>query len=141
MAKGYIYEHVVTPRDVTTSGIAYDGSYVEWACTARERMFVDCLDMSEVTSPWFLVGETYVRYMSPIYLKDRIEIHVAVGDHHIEKGYAKLDFRFGKKTSGQLVAQGYQTLFFHDAKSGKRVSIPKEFMKLLETGEAPTVKI
>ncbi len=139
MSKGYVYEHVVTPRDVTTSGIAYDGSYVEWACTARERMFVDHLDMSEVTSPWFLVGETYVRYMSPIYLNDRIEIHVTVGDHHVEKGYAKLDFRFGNKASGQLVAQGYQTLFFHDAKTGKRVPIPKEFMKLLEIGEAQTV--
>ncbi|MEW6375519.1 MAG: thioesterase family protein, partial [Thermodesulfobacteriota bacterium] len=93
MAKGYIYEHVVTPRDVTTSGIAYDGSYVEWACTARERMFVNHLDMSGFTPPWFLVGETYIRYMSPAYLNDRIEIRVTVEDHHIERGYAKLDLR------------------------------------------------
>ena len=40
MPKEYVYEHEVTLRDATTSGIAYDGSYIEWACTARERMIV-----------------------------------------------------------------------------------------------------
>ncbi|MDI7261048.1 MAG: thioesterase family protein [Thermodesulfobacteriota bacterium] len=127
----YVYEHVVTPRDATTSGIAYDGSYIEWACTARERMMVDHLDMSEAPSPWFLVGETYVRYMTPAYLNDRIEIRVVVGDHHVEKGYAKLDLRFSNKATGQLVAQGYQIIFFYDSKTGKRAPISEEFRKLL----------
>ena len=127
----YVYEHVVTPRDATTSGIAYDGSYIEWACTARERMMVDHLDMSEAPSPWFLVGETYVRYMTPAYLNDRIEIRVVVGDHHVEKGYAKLDLRFSNKATGQLVAQGYQIIFFYDSKTGKRTPISEEFRKLL----------
>lgn len=135
MAKGYMYEHVITPRDVTTSGVAYDGSYIEWACTARERMFVDHLDMSEIPSPWFLVGEIYVRYMSPAYLNERIEIQVTMGDHHIEKGYAKLDFRFSKKATKQLIAQGYQVIFFYDSKTGKRVPIPKEFLRLMDIGE------
>jgi len=132
MAEEYIYEHVVIPRDATTSGIAYDGSYIEWACTARERMFADYMDMTGVTSPWFLVGEVYLRYMSPAYLNDRIEVRVTVGDHHVEKGYAKLDFRFINKARTQLVAQGYQVIFFHDSRTGKRIPIPKEFMRLLE---------
>lgn len=132
MTKEYSYEHVIIPRDVTTSGIAYDGSYIEWACTARERMFVHYLDVSEMPSPWFLVGETYVRYMTPSFLNDRIEVRVKVGDHNVEKGYAKLDLRFTNKASNQLVAQGYQVLFFHDSRTGKRMPITKEFMKLLE---------
>jgi acyl-CoA thioesterase FadM len=132
MAKGYIYEQVVTPRDATSSGIAYDGSYIEWACIARERMFVDHLDMSEIPSPWFLVGETYLKYMSPAYLNERIEIHVTVGDHHVQKGYAKLDFRFSKKVSGQLIAQGHQIIFFHDPETGKRIPIPNEFIELMK---------
>ena len=131
MTKDYAYEHVVIPRDVTTSGIAYDGSYIEWACTARERMFAQHLDVSEISSPWFLVGETYVRYMTPCFLNDRIEVRVTVGDHNVEKGYAKLDFRFTNKASNQLVAQGYQVVFFYDFKTGKRTPITKEFMKLL----------
>ncbi|MBM4351772.1 MAG: hypothetical protein FJ106_18005 [Deltaproteobacteria bacterium] len=131
MAVEYVYEHVVTPIDTTTSGIAYDGSYIYWACTARERMMVDHLDMSEAPSPWFLVGETNVRFMSPAYLNDRIEVRVTVGDHHLEKGYAKLDYRFINKTTGQLIAQGYQIIFFYDAKTGKRVPISGEFRKLL----------
>lgn len=44
----YIYEHVVTPRDATTSSIVYDGSYIEWACITRDRMFVDHMDVSEM---------------------------------------------------------------------------------------------
>jgi len=135
MTKGYVYEHVVTPRDATISGIAYDGSYIEWACTARERMMVEHLDMTQITSPWFLVGETYLRYMNPAYLNDRIEVRVTMGDHHVEKGYAKLDFRFMNKASGQLVAQGYQTIFFHDSKTGKHIPIPNEFMRLKTLGE------
>ncbi len=132
MAVAYVYEHVVTPIDTTTSGIAYDGSYIDWACTARERMMVDHLDMSETPSPWFLVGETNIRFMSPAYLNDRIEVHVTIGDHHLEKGYAKLDYRFiNKKTADQLIAQGYQIIFFYDAKTGKRVPISGEFRKLL----------
>ena len=135
MTKGYVYEHVVTPRDATTSGIVYDGSYIEWACTARERMMIDYLEMTQVWPPSCFVGETYLRYTKPAFLNDRIEVRVSMGDHHVEKGYAKLDLRFGNKASGQLVAQGYQTLFFLDAKTGKRVPIRKEFMKLLEIGQ------
>jgi acyl-CoA thioesterase FadM len=132
MPKEYLYEHVVTPRDATTSGIAYDGSYIEWACTARDRMIVDLLDVSGITFPWFLIGETYIRYMSPVFLNDRMEVRVTVGDHNVEKGYAKLDFRFNKKAGNQLVAQGYQVIFFYDFRTGKKVPIPKVFMKLLE---------
>ncbi len=132
MTKEYLYEHVVTPRDATTSGIAYDGSYIEWACTARERMIADRLDVSGIPTPWFLVGETYIRYMSPVFLNDRMEVRVAVGDHNVEKGYAKLDFRFSKKMGGQLVAEGYQVVFFYDFKTGKRIPVPEKFLRLVE---------
>ena len=130
MAKGYIYEHVVTPRDVTAQSLAYDESYIEWACTARERMIVEHLE----THPRFLVGETYVRYMTPAYLYDRVEIRVTVGDHHVEKGRVKLACRCSTEACGQMVAQGYQIIFFHDFDSGKRIPIPTEFLKLLDIG-------
>lgn len=130
MAKGYVYEHVVTPRDVTAQAIAYDESYLEWACTARERMIVEHLE----SRPRFLVGETYLRYLTPAYLYDRLEIRVSVGDYHVEKGRVKLDLRFSNKASGQMVAQGYQVIFFHDFKTGKRISIPEEFLKLADIG-------
>jgi len=87
--------------------------------------------MSEAPSPWFLVVETNLRFMNPAYLNDRIEIRVTVGDHHVEKGYAKLDYRFTNKTTDQLIAQGYQIIFLYDSKTGKRVSILGEFRKLL----------
>lgn len=54
-------------------------------------MFVDRMDMGDVASPWFLVGETNIRYMGPAYLNDRIEIRVIVGDHNNSKGYAKFN--------------------------------------------------
>jgi len=130
MAKGYIYEHVVTPRDVTAQAIVYDESYVEWACTARERMIVEHTE----SRPRFLVGETYFRYLNPSYLYDRVEIRVTVGDHHVEKGRLKLDFRFSNKASSQMLAEGYQILFFHDFESGKRIPIPEEFLKLVDIG-------
>lgn len=57
---------------------------------------------------------------------------MTVGDYHIEKGYAKLDYRFiNKKAAEQLIAQSYQIIFFYDAKTGKRVPISCEFRKLL----------
>lgn len=132
MAKGYVYEHVVTPRDVTVQAIAYDESYVEWACTARERMVVEHLK----ARPGFLVGETYLRYLTPAYLYDRVEIRVTVGDYHVDKGRVKLEFRFSNKASGQMVAEGYQVIFFHDFKTGKRTPIPDEFLKLADIGTA-----
>ena len=130
MTRGYIYEHVITSRDVTAQSLAYDESYVEWACTARERMIVEHLE----TRPRFLVGETYLRYMAPIYLYDRVEIRVTVGDYNIEKGRVKLDFHFSNKASGQMVAEGYQVIFFHDFETGKRIPIPDEFLKLADIG-------
>jgi len=130
MAKGYIYDHVVTPRDVTAQSIVYDESYLEWACTARERMIVERLE----TRPRFLVGETYLRYLTPAYLYDRVEIRVSVGDHSIEKGRVKLEFRFSNKASGQMVAEGYQVIFFHDFETGKRIAIPDEFLELADIG-------
>lgn len=131
MPMEYIYEHVVTPRDATTSGIAYDGSYIEWACNTRERMFVDHMDVSEMIPPWFLVGETNIRYMHPAYLNNRIEIRLRVADHNVDKGYARFDYRFINKASGQLLAHGHQVIFFYDGKTGKRAPIPEEFTKLL----------
>ena len=127
----YIYEHVVTPRDATTSSIAYDGSYIEWACTTRDRMFVDHLDVSEMTPPWFLVGETNIHYMHPAYLNNRIQIRLKVTDHNLDKGYARFDYRFINKESNQLLAQGHQVIFFYDGKTSKRTPIPAEFAKLL----------
>lgn len=132
MAKKYVYEHLVTERDATTSGITYDGSYIEWACTARERMIAEYLDARGITSPWYLIGETYIRYLSPVFIKDRMEICVTVDDHNVEKGYAKLGFRFNKKPNNQLVAQGYQVIFFYDTRTGKRVPVPKTFLTLAE---------
>ena len=131
MPMEYAYEHVVTPRDTVSSGFAYDASYLEWACTTRERMFIDHMDVSEMTPPWFLVGETNIRYNHPAYLKNRIEIRLKVADHNLGKGYARFDYRFVNKDSGQLLAYGHQVIFFYDGKSGKRVPIPEEFVKLL----------
>jgi len=130
MAKGYIYEHVVIPHDVTDQSVTYDESYIEWACTARERMIVEHLE----SRPRFLVGETYFRYMTPAYLYDRLEIRVTVGDYNIEKGRVKLDFHFSNKASGQMLVEGYQIIFFYDYKSGKRIPIPDEFLKLADIG-------
>ena len=131
MVKEYVYEHVVTSHDATTSGIAHDGSYVEWACIARERMIINYVDLAGVPSPRFLVGETYVHYLSPLFLNDLVEVKVSVVDHNVEKGYQKFDYRFIKKESNQLIAQGYQVMFFYDFDSGKRIPIPREFLKLV----------
>ena len=132
MAKGYIYEHVVIPHDVTDQSITYDLSYIEWACTARERMIVEHLE----SRLRMLVGETYFRYKTPAFLYDRLEIRVTVGDHNVEKGRVRLDYRFSKKSSGQMLAEGYQIIFFYDWESGKRVPIPEEFLKLADIGTA-----
>jgi len=79
----------------------------------------------------FRGGETNIRYMGPAYLNDWIEIRVTVGDHNNSKGYAKFNYRFINKATGQLLAQGHAIIFFCDAKRGKRTPIVKEFIKLL----------
>lgn len=86
--------------------------------------------------PRFLVGETYFRYLNPAYLYDRVEIRVTIGDHHVKKGRLKLDFRFSNQASSQMLAEGYQIIFFHDFESGKRIPIPEEFLKLADLGTA-----
>jgi len=69
--------------------------------------------------------------MHPAYLNNRIEIRLKVADHNLDKGSARFDYRFINKGSGQLLAQGFQVIFFYDGKTGKRTSIPEEFAKLL----------
>ena len=135
MAKGYIYEHVVIPHDVTDQSITYDLSYIEWACTARERMIVEHLE----SRPRMLVGETYFRYKTPAFLYDRLEIRVTVGDHNVEKGRVRLNYRFSNKASGQMLAEGYQIIFFYDWESGKRIPIPDDFLKLVDIGTVEKV--
>ena len=132
MAKGYVYEHVVTPADATFRGLAYDGSYHRWACAAREQMITEYIDSTDVIWPGFLVGESYLRYRSPAFMNDRLEVRVTVGDHVPEKGWARLEFRFVNQTSLNVLAEGYQTIFFTDPETGKRVPIPEEFLKLIE---------
>ncbi len=130
MAKGYIYEHVVIPHDVTDQSITYDVSYIEWASTARERMMAENLE----SRPRILVGETYFRYITPAFLYDRLETRVTVGDYNVEKGRVKLGFHFSKRASGQMLAEGYQIIFFYDWESGKRIPIPDDFLKLVDVG-------
>lgn len=130
MAKGYIYEHMVGPRDVTDQSIAYDESYIEWACTARERMLFEHME----TPLRILVGETYLRYRTPAFLYDKVEIRVTVNDYNIEKGRIRLNFRFSNKATGQMLAEGYQVIFCHDFESGKRIQIPDEFMQIADIG-------
>jgi acyl-CoA thioesterase FadM len=132
MAKSYVYEHVVTPQDATVQGMAYDGSYVEWACTARERMIIEHVDMTHFTWPGFLTGELYLRYISPAFLNDRVEVRVTIGEVTPEKGRARLTFRFVNEATQQLLAEGYQVIFFSDPATGKRIPIPNEFLKVLD---------
>lgn len=131
MAKGYVYEHVVTPQDATVQGMAYDGSYVEWACTARERMIIEHIDTTHFTWPGFLTGEMYLRYISPAFLNDRVEVRVTIDEISQEKGRARLKFHFINKASQQLLAEGHQVIFFADPQTGKRISIPNEFLTAL----------
>ncbi|MDY7042320.1 MAG: thioesterase family protein [Chloroflexota bacterium] len=132
MAESYVYEHVVTPQDSTVLGMAYDGSYVEWACTARERMIIDNVDTTHFTWPGFLTGEIHLRYISPAFLNDRVEVRVNIGDVSPDKGRARLIFRFVNKASQQLLAEGYQVIFFANPTDGKRIPIPDEFLKVLD---------
>ncbi len=138
MAKSYVYEHVVTPQDATVQGIAYDGSYVEWACTARERMIIEHTDMTHFTWPGFLTGELYLRYISPAFLNDRVEVRVTIGEVTPEKGRARLIFRFVNKATQQLLAEGHQVIFFADPATGKRIPIPGELLKVLDTFSTET---
>ncbi len=131
MAKEFVHDYVVTPRDATISGIAYDGSYADWACRARERMLSETVDLEKMTFPWFLVTESYLRFIRPTYLNDRMQARVSVTDYDIGKGYAKLSFQFTKKETNSLAAEGYQVVSFYDLDTGKKCSIPHEFMKLM----------
>ncbi len=132
MGKGYVYHHVVTPLDTTVWGFAYDMSYLEWASIARERMIVEYVDMERFSWPMFLTGEAYLHYQHPAYLNDRIEVWVTMEDLVVEKGRAKLSYRFINHKSQQVLAVGYHILFFADPDTGKRVPIPPEFMELAE---------
>jgi acyl-CoA thioesterase FadM len=128
----YVYEHIVTPRDATVQGIAYDISFLEWACTARERMIIEQLGPDQVQWPWFLTGEVYLRYIHPAILNDRVKVQVTVTDVEGEKGRMRLVFNFTNQDTGQLLATGYQIIFFSDPETGRRVEIPPEFLALAQ---------
>ncbi len=130
--KYYIYEHVVIPQDVTVQGIAYDARFLDWACTARERMLVDNLGEEETEPPAFLTGEVGIRYMVPVFLHDRIEVRVGVVDYTRETGRVRLIFRFVKKGHIQSLAEGFQNLFCYDRQKGERAPLPDSFVQLAE---------
>jgi acyl-CoA thioesterase FadM len=62
-----------------------------------------------------------------------------VGDYNVNKGRVKLDYRFSNKSSGQMLAEGYQIIFFYDWESSKRVPIPDDFLKLADIGTVEKV--
>lgn len=133
MAKNYyVYEHVVIPQDVTVQGIAYDGRFLDWACTARERMLVDNMAEEEVQPSAFLTGEVKMRYMIPVFLYDRVEVRVGVGDYTRSTGRVRLIFRFIKKGHIQSLAEGYQDLFCYDRRVGERIPLPESFVEVAE---------
>jgi acyl-CoA thioesterase FadM len=132
MSSSYAYHHIVTPRDATIQGIAYDVSYLEWACTARERMIIEHLGPDQVQWVWFLTGEAHLRYHHPAILNDRVRVEVTVTDLEGEKGRARLVFDFLNEETGQLLATGYQIIFFSDPETGRRLEIPPEFRALAQ---------
>ncbi|MBU0496029.1 MAG: thioesterase family protein [Chloroflexi bacterium] len=132
MTHGYEYKHIVTPRDVTMHGIAYDLAFLEWACTARERMIIERVGADHVQWPSILVGEVHLRYIHPAIPNDHVTIQVVVTDVEGEKGRARLVFNVTNTDTGQLLATGYQILFFADPETGRRVEIPAEFQALAQ---------
>ncbi len=132
MSNGYVYEHIVTPRDITVHGIAYDLSFLEWACTARERMIVERLGPERFQGPWFLVGEVHMRYLYPALLGDRVQVQVSVTDVEGQKGRARLVFHIINQVTGQVLASGHQVIFFSDPETGRRIEIPPEFVALAQ---------
>ena len=130
MSKAYVYEHIVTPRDITIHGIAYDLSLLEWACAARELMIIERVGADQIEWPSILTGEVHLRYIHPAIPNDRVNVEITVTDVEGEKGRARLVFNFVNKATGQLLATGYHILFFCDPETGRRVEIPREFQAL-----------
>jgi acyl-CoA thioesterase FadM len=135
--KYYVYEHVVIPQDVTVQGIAYDARFLDWACTARERMLVDNLTEDETEPPAFLTGEVGIRYMIPVFLYDKVEVRVGVTDYYQDTGRARLIFRFVKKGHIQSLAEGFQNIFCYDRLKGERIQLPESFILLAEKFKDP----
>lgn len=130
MSKGYVYEHIVTPQDVTIHGIAYDLSFLEWTCVARERMILELVGPDHVEWPSMLTGEIHLRYIHPAIPNDRVNVQVTVTDVEGEKGRARLVFNITNQATGQLLATGYQILFFADPETGRRVEIPAKLQAI-----------
>ncbi len=128
----YVYEHVVIPQDVTLQGIAYDARFLDWACTARERMLVDNMAEEETQPPAFLTGEVGIRYMIPVFLHDRLEVRVGVADYTQKTGRVRLIFRFVKKGHIQSLAEGFQNLYCYDRNEGERIALPATFVEMAE---------
>ena len=128
----YVYEHVVIPQDVTVQGIAYDARFLDWACTARERMLVDNLAEEETQPPAFLTGEVGIRYLIPVFLHDWVEVRVWVSDYTRATGRVRLVFRFVKKGNIQSLAEGFQNLFCYDREKGERSPLPQSFVEMAE---------
>ena len=128
----YVYEHVVIPQDVTVQGIAYDARFVEWACTARERMLVENMAEEEIMAPAFLTGEVGIRYMIPVFLHDRLEVRVGVADYSRKSGRLRLIFRFVKKGHIQSLAEGFQNIFCYDRNRGERIPLPDSILEMAD---------
>ena len=128
----YVYELVVIPKDVTVQGIAYDASFMDWACTARERMLVDNLADEETEPPAFLTGEVGIRYLYPVFICDRLEVRVEIAEYSEETGRVRLNFRFVKKGKTESLAEGFQEIFCYDRLKGVRVPLPEVFIKLAQ---------
>lgn len=128
--KFYAYHHVVTPQDATVLGMAYDARYLDWACIARERMIVEHADMRQIEWPSFLTGEVVIRYLYPVFLNEKVEVRVTIGDYSVEQGRARLIFRYLNQDTMRVLAEGYQIIFFVHHASGKRTPLPSSFLTL-----------
>ena len=112
---------------------AYNGKYFEYFEVGRTEMMRDVnLTYKNIEANGFYmpVIETHVKYLSPAYYDEQLEIESKVEKLPLVKVH--IDHTIKSKNRNAIIAEGYVELAFLDAKTGKPTRAPKFFIDAIK---------
>lgn len=135
------YVLVVSIGDTNMEGNVYWTNYFEWFGKAREAflisVFPEFLKMFS-SGARLLTHETNIRHISSAFFTEEIVLEISVGE--MRKTSAKVLVDFIKKSTGEKIAEGWQTIVFANAE-GRPAPIPSELREAVLKYAIPSGKM
>lgn len=116
--------------DLDPAGHVHNVVYFHYLEGARVKFMHQVAPNYNWTEEGFVVGENYIKYISSIFLQDKVEVELFVKGEEV--GNKSFKIRYNVYANDKLVSEGFSTMVCMNFKEQKTIDIPPTLKGIID---------